>query len=116
MGISGWARIVSVESCPEIGPGTGRVVTGTFSRLNNVVLKVDLKGESEHLHPTATHPLFSTSRNDSVRADQLQPEEKLRTASGNSQVVSICALPGAHRVYNIEVEAEHCYFAGRQGY
>src|SRR5262249_2351454 len=43
------------------------------------------------------------------------PGEALRTRDGSAVVESVRAEPGAHRVYNIEVESTHSYLVGELG-
>ncbi len=71
------------------------------------MLELRLDGHAEPLRLTGTHRLFSTTLADWVAARELQPGETLRTRAGTATVESIHALPGVHRVYNVEVESEH---------
>lgn len=43
----------------------------------------------------------------------LETGEILRTVDGSARIASIKSRPGPHRVFNIEVETEHSYFAGK---
>ena len=61
---------------------------------------------------TASHRLYSETRQAWLPAGHLHAGELLRTATGQVTVQHIEALPGIRRVYNIEVETEHCFFAG----
>ncbi len=79
-------------------------------RLNIYELK--LASHAEPLRPTDRHPILSETRQEWVPAVQLQPGELVKTASGSVTVESISRLPGMHRVYNMEVEEDHRYFAG----
>ncbi|PTY00390.1 hypothetical protein DB346_15810 [Verrucomicrobia bacterium LW23] len=109
----GWARIVSVESCPELKSGTGRVVTGTFTRLSNGIFKITVDGQSDPLHATGSHPLFSATRNTWVPVQQIVPGEELLTDAGKTRVVSATQMVGSQRVYNLEVDLDRCYYVGR---
>lgn len=45
----------------------------------------------------------------------LRAGEVLRTRTGEAVVQSVSSHAGRHRVFNLEVEAEHCYFVGELG-
>lgn len=115
LGLSGPARILRVESCPEIKAGEGRVVLSTFTHYNTDVYALRLEGCEEVLHPTGRHPLFSVTRGDWVAVNELAEGDLLQTRSGPKKINSLGRKPGLHRVYNLEVEGEHCYFVGRAG-
>jgi hypothetical protein len=112
MGLHGWADVVAIESCPAIQSGPGRVVLATVTHFNSFVMEVRLAGVAEVLQPTDRHRLFSVTRNDWVPAAQLTVGEELATKTGIVRVEAITAKTGTHRVYNIEVETEHCFYAG----
>jgi hypothetical protein len=112
MGLRGWADVQSVNECLPIQPGRGRVVLATVTHHNTFVMEVRLKGGAEPLRPTDRHHLFSVTRNDWVPTVSLQAGEILRTADGTARITSVQPWPGVHRVFNLEVETEHSYFAG----
>jgi len=112
MGLHGWADVVAVEPCPLIQSGPGRVVLATVTHFNSFVIEVRLAGVAEVLQPTDRHRLFSVTRNDWVPAAQLTIGEELATKAGIIRVEAITPKLGTHRVYNIEVETEHCFYAG----
>ncbi len=112
MGLRGWAEVVGIEPCPAIEPGQGRVILGTVTHCNSRVMEVRLEGEAEPLRPTAGHRLFSLTRGAWVPTSELRPGELLRTAGGSARVEAVAPLPGAHRVHNLEVETDHCYYVG----
>jgi len=114
IGFSGWARVDAIESCPTIRAGVGRVVTGTITRLNSSVLQLHFEGTAGTLSPTQSHRLYSETRHAWVSAGRLQKGELLKTESGSLRLSSVEKIPGMHRVYNIEVEADHCYFVGNE--
>jgi hypothetical protein len=47
-----------------------------------------------------------------VPASQIKAGEELATRSGVVRVESVSAKPGTYRVYNLEVETDHCYYVG----
>ena len=112
MGLHGWAEVTDVEACPSVKNGVGRVVLATVTHFNSYVMEIQLQGVDEVLQPTDRHRLFSVTRNDWIPAAQLRPGEKLATCTGIVRIDSIKHRPGTHRVYNIEVETEHCFYAG----
>ncbi|MBS0660178.1 MAG: Hint domain-containing protein [Verrucomicrobia bacterium] len=113
MSLRGWANVQSVGECPEIRAGRGRVVLATVAHYNTFVMEVRLEGQEEPLRPTDRHRLFSVTRNNWVPTASLLPGEQLRTDTGTVRIASVQSHPGKHRVFNIEVETEHSYFAGK---
>ena len=112
LGVSGWATVDSVEPCPTIQSGHGRVVVATITHLNGYVLRLHFAATDETLSPTATHKLYSETRHGWVAAADLQIGELLKTRDGTIKIASIENISGAHRVYNLEVETDHRYFVG----
>ena len=129
LGLSGEAIVQQIARCPPIQTGPGRVVLSTFTHCNAEVLRLTIStpqsgtpppdgadGSSEStksiLEPTASHRIYSETRQAWVAAGQLVNGELLRTADGIAELVSSETLPGIHRVFNIEVEVDHCYFVG----
>ncbi len=115
MGLSGLATVQSVEPCPPIEDGPGRVVLSTVTNLNGNVLRIWLDGLDEPLEPTRRHRLYSEDRGEWVPAGELAVGDRLRTLSGPAEITRIASKPGIHRVYNIEVETEHCYYVSAGG-
>jgi hypothetical protein len=115
LGINGPADVFAIETCQEIEPGRGRVITGTFTTARCSVLQLRLSN-GEVLEPTPPHRFFSETRQDWVAAGELRIGECLRTASGQAvSVESIALKAGKHRVYNLEVEQEHQFYVGECG-
>jgi hypothetical protein len=113
LGIVGWQRVESIEPCPPIQSGPGRVVTGTIAHSNGSVLRLYFDGTEETLSPTEVHRFYSVTRDAWVPAGKLRPGEILKTRGGELRIASIEHLPGMHRVFNLEVEADHRYFVGK---
>lgn len=90
------------------------MVLGTITHLNGFVLEMRLEGEEKPLEPTTLHPLFSLTRGNWVQAGKLRVGEVLKTREGAVRIEGIRQKPGVHRVYNLEVEGEHWYFASRK--
>ena len=112
VGLHGWARVKEVADCPTLASGAGNVVLATFSHFNNDVYRLRLEGVAEPLEPTGLHRLYSATRGAWVATRSLQVGEWLRTRDGEKRVESIEREVGTQRVYNLEVEREHCYFVG----
>ena len=115
MGLSGWANVESVEECPQIKTGRGRVVLATVTHFNSFVMSLKFAGAPEEFHPTDRHRLYSVTRHDWIPAAQLKIGEELATKTGTILLKSLDTVPGTLRVYNLEVETDHCFFAGKVG-
>jgi hypothetical protein len=114
-GIDGNANVLAIEPCPEIRPGGGRVVTGTFLHQARSTITLTIAGQSEPIECTGNHPFWSEDRQTFVRADSLQPNETLRTATGLTTVESWTHDLNPTPVYNIEVHGAHVYHVGTSG-
>jgi hypothetical protein len=114
-GISGYAEIKSVSPCPEIEQGAGRVVLATITHINSDVRVLRLANDAGSIELTGAHRLFSLDRGDWIATRDLQPGEVIQTRAGRVSVETIERKPGQHRVYNIEVETEHCFFVSGSG-
>jgi YD repeat-containing protein len=114
LGVHGLAKVLAIEACPPIRKGRGRVVTGTITHFNGFVKQLSFVGSERPLHPTDVHPFYSRTRKDWIQARHLQPGEEVATTTGSAVVDRVGNLPGIHRVYNLEVEREHCYFVGQE--
>jgi len=112
MGIDGMATVTKVEDCPKLDSQQGRVVLGTVTHFNHDVYKLSFEN-GEVLEVTGQHKLYSASRDGWVEVEKLESGEFLRTRSGELKVESLEKLDGVHRVFNIEVEGEHCYFVSK---
>ncbi|MFO0975266.1 MAG: polymorphic toxin-type HINT domain-containing protein [Planctomycetaceae bacterium] len=114
-GIDGNAEVLEIDPCPEILPGEGRVITGTFRHQVSASISLSIAGQAEPIPCTGNHPFWSEDRHDFVRADSLQPNETLRTAAGTTTVTSFCHIPGSTPVYNLEIHGTHVYHVGTSG-
>ncbi|MEJ7595954.1 MAG: ParB/RepB/Spo0J family partition protein [Planctomycetaceae bacterium] len=114
-GIDGHAQVLAIEPCPEIVPGEGRVITGTFRHQVSASISLSILGQAEPILCTGNHPFWSEDRQDFVRADSLQPRETLRTTSGTTTVTSLNHIPGSTAVYNLEIHGTHVYHVGTSG-
>lgn len=108
------ATVISIEPCPPIKPGPGRVVLTTVNHLNQFLFNltvVDAQGRRETIGVTGWHKIFSETRDHWVSASELQLGEKLRGHDGSVTVTTLVRTSGTFRVYNLTVEREHVYYA-----
>ncbi|MFN9372459.1 MAG: DNA/RNA non-specific endonuclease, partial [Planctomycetaceae bacterium] len=113
----GPAEIVGVGPCPELEPGEGRLVTGTFSHQSGEVFDIAVDGLTEPIGCTGAHPFWSEDRHEFIPARALRPGETLRTESGTlRQITRITPRRGPPvSVFNFEVDAEHVYYVSVDG-
>lgn len=114
-GIDGVASVVHVDDCPSIQPGPGRVITATFKHQAAAIIDIKIEGESKPIGSTPNHPYWSENRRQFVRADSLQPGERIHTLSGSAQVVATNPRGLLEPVYNIEIHVDHVYRVGECG-
>lgn len=107
----GWAEVIEEAPCPPIAEGSGRVVTATITHANDDVRTLTMSS-GETLYVTGNHRMYSATQADWVPVKDLRIGEELQTTDGRKSVASLGFQKGRHQVYNIEVEAEHCYFVG----
>jgi hypothetical protein len=120
LGLDGPAEVLAIDPCPEIEPddGTGlHVVTGTMAHPAANILHLDITGVDEPLGVTATHPIWSETRHDFIKAGELEIGEQFRTLTGESATLTAIH---PHRgppetVFNLEVDAEHVYLVADGG-
>jgi RHS repeat-associated protein len=115
MNLRGRAEVVGILACPKIKPGPGRVVLSTLTHRSPQLMEIKIEGQEQILEPTVTHPFFSEDRRDWVQAGELRVGEMVRTKECPARIAEIKWKPGTHRVYNIEVEADHTYFVAKLG-
>ncbi|QJW92535.1 hypothetical protein FTUN_0031 [Frigoriglobus tundricola] len=75
---------------------------------------VGVEGESGPLGATAAHPIWSVDRSAWVPARALQPGERVQAVGRTVQVQRV-EERGDEPVFNLEVDADHCYRVGEQG-
>jgi|GEM_PF-4638042 len=114
-GIEGLADVLDVQLCPPISGGQGRVVTATFHHQAAAIIDIAIEGLDEPIGSTPNHPIWSETEKTFVRADQLRPDEKVRTVDGIALVKSITPRELPEPVYNLEVQLEHVYRVGNAG-
>jgi len=114
MGLPGdlQAEVMSVDPCPHIRAGAGRVVLTTVNHLNNYVLELTIRSARGHetiICPTGFHKFYRPRDEAWVSAQELGVGDQLQGVKGPITVVSTIRVPGIHRVYNFTVEGEHAY-------
>ncbi len=116
MGAVGEAEVTSIDSCPEIKPGTGPIVTGRFihEARDGEVIELRLADQEEVTRVTANHPYWSVDRADFIPAGELQPGEQVDTHYGTTRVVSLTPIAYTGLLYNLET-TEHVYRVGSVG-
>jgi RHS repeat-associated protein len=114
-GIDGHAVVLSIDPCPAICPGPGRVVTGTFRHSSARIVDVYVEGQSAPIGSTANHLFWSEDRHAFIPAGSLRPGEHLQSLAGSGRVERIEARPGSEPVFNLEVQGAHVYHVSRDG-
>ncbi|MBL7037957.1 MAG: hypothetical protein ISR77_04970 [Pirellulaceae bacterium] len=115
-GAVGPARVVSIDPCPPIEDGAGRIVTATFAHSAGDILDICVEGLTQPIGTTANHAWWSEDRQAFVAAGVLQIGEQLRLADGAvTSVASITPRTSAQPVYNLEVDGGHVYYVSATG-
>jgi hypothetical protein len=109
MSCRGLAEVASIDACPEIESGGGRIVTGTFAHSSGDLLDIAVEGIATPISATAAHPIWSEDRQTFVPAGQLVEGERLRTLERLCHVIGITSRGPPTPVYNIEVSVDHTY-------
>jgi hypothetical protein len=114
-GIKGDAKVLSISDCPPVKSGSGKTVTGVFRHSSSKVVDVHIAGLEKPIGSTGNHPFWSEDRQEFVRADKLQPGERLRTLQGITRITNVVARGSPVPVYNIEVQVDHTYHVASTG-
>jgi hypothetical protein len=114
MGLDGPALVQAINPCPPIesADGTDRMlVTGTMAHLASNVLDLSITGLEEPLGVTTTHPIWSETRQQFIKASNLTEGEQLRSSTNHPALVTkITPRRGPpQQVYNLEINGEHVY-------
>lgn len=114
--LRGIAQIHAVEPCPAIASGTGAVVVGRAATLSPTDV-IDVRIDSgTTIRGTATHAIWSATKNDWVGLGELEPGELVSIGDDNTAaVLSVEETSTPERVYNLEIHGEHVYQIGRDG-
>lgn len=120
MGIEGQALVKSIKPCKvdsrKSKPGL-RVVTGKFEHDNAIVLDLYFNNNpDEHIGVTSNHPIWSLTRNNWVKANDLKIGESLQTKDYRDVKLTMRSeRPGRYKVYNLEVHKSHNYYVSNLG-
>jgi hypothetical protein len=115
-GAVGPVQVLSIDPCPSIEEGPGRIVTATFAHSSADILEVSVQGLGEPIGTTASHPFWSEDRQAFVAAGELDLGEQLLLTDGKrSAVTSVVRRSTKEPVYNIEVDGEHVYYVSNAG-
>jgi len=116
MFVAGDADVLAIEACSPIDVGTNPIITGTFRHAAEQVVEVRVKGAAEPITCTSEHPFWSETHGIFVPASQLEVDEDVLTAYGNSaRITSIVPRAGPQTVYGLEIYGEHVYHVGDVG-
>ena len=108
--------VLAIEPCPEIEPGRGRVITGTFTTAKCQVMQLAFPAKRSRWNPRHRTASIVWIGAITLQRKNLPVGERLVTRAGKvATVQSIGMKPGLHRVYNLEVEGEHNYYVGETG-
>ena len=112
-GIKGLADVLAVEPCPAIDGGPGRTVTATFHHQSSSVIDIQIEGLDEPIGTTANHPFWSETKQEFVRANELELGEHVRTHTddeiGIAKVLGTSPRGSPEPVFNLEVHVSHVY-------
>lgn len=106
------AVVQSIDACPRIAPGPGRVVLTTVNHLSPNVVELTIRnaeGKAERIRPTINHRFFSQDRGDWTTAGSLRPGERLKGLNSDLTVLEVEQIAGVQTVYNMTVEGDHVY-------
>ena len=109
LGVDGPALIQSINECPTIQPGLGRVVIGRFIHRRDGVMWMKLSDVGKPIGITDTHHVYSVDRGEFLPAGQLQVGETLKLYDRLTQITSLTPNVGTHQVFNLEVQGEHVF-------
>ncbi len=114
MGVTGAFQVMGVDPWPVIESGSGRIVTGWFSHRRGGVSDLWIEGEPRAIGTTARHPFWSADRSNWIPASELLLGERVLIKGGFAAVLRYQER-GEEPVFNLEVDADHCYRVGEQG-
>jgi hypothetical protein len=72
-------QVMSIQDCPEIKDGVGRIVTGVFRRSKVKTVHLWLEGEQAPLGVTLGHPVWSVDRLPAPAAHTVLQTDVLRS-------------------------------------
>jgi hypothetical protein len=117
MGAVGDAEVLAIGPCPEIQPGEGATVTGTFKHevdADSRVIQLQIEDQPEPTTVTANHPYWSVDRQDFVPAGELRNGETVDTQQGLQHVAATTEIAYSGYLHNLET-TEHVFRVGSFG-
>ena len=90
---------------------TIRKVTCLFEKEVEEILEIET--ENGTVRTTRSHPFYVDG--EFKDAEQIKVNESIFTKNGETKVLSLNYIPKIVKVYNFEVEENHCYFVGHDG-
>jgi len=114
MGAKGDFQVVSIDPCQIVLGDQGRRITGIFRHRRGLVYDLSITGTSDLVRVTRLHPIWSVDREDWIAMKDLLVGERLLTSTGTATVLDLVER-GEEPVFNLEVDADHCYRVGEQG-
>ncbi len=112
LNVQGWAQVVTVRPHVPRHGTTGCLVTGTINHYSTDFVSIVFDHDrAEPLVTTPGHPLYSATRAEWVHAGDLEPHERLVTASVDAVATSIVRETRTRQiVYNLEIAGSHRYY------
>lgn len=115
VGIHADARIISIQPCPHIQDGDGRVVIGTFSHLAEQTINMHVEGMDEPIRCTPNHSMWSVEHGDFIEACEIEPNAHVLCQDGIRKVLRTDYVNEPDWVYNLEVHGQHVYQVTSEG-
>ena len=112
LGLQGACDIVGIQPCPLLAEGPGQIVLSTMQSRSTFLLEIRFQGVDPPLRVTAQHLLKDARSGEWIAAGLVKEGAVLTSRSGDRAVSSITPFPVPVEVFNLEVEHDHCYFAG----
>ncbi len=109
VGVDGLVDVISIEPCPPITAGEGRIVISTFTHVAPETICMYLDGLAEPIRCTPNHITWSVVDRDFVEAHKLQPGKFVLCDDGVREVVRVEKIAEPIRVYNLEVQGQHVH-------
>jgi hypothetical protein len=109
VGIDGLAEVVSIEPCPAIPDGQGRIVISTFTHVAPETICMYLEGLAEPIRCTPNHITWSVEHRGFIEAHELQAGNLVLCDDGVREIERVEKVAEPIRVYNIEVQGQHVY-------
>lgn len=98
---------------PRLLKGEGRLITGLYQHQSAITYVLKIASEAYPIGVTGNHPIWSEDRQEFVRADVLQVDERLLSlTAGVTTATSIIPRGPPEPVFNLEVDVDHVYNVG----